>query len=680
MVDKLKKIKTKQIVMFSVLAFMLVLVVGTTYAYFTAKVIGNDEAKDNQVYAGIMSLKLDGTQELKASNMLPGATKEVEFSVENTGTLTTTYELDMKEVYNDFSPKTELVYTLEQDGNIITAETEAPSIDEILIPAVVIEPNEKQTYKLKLTFKETGKDQNTNQNKTFTGKIQISGIDSSNYLQAKVLARSINTNEPDLKSADPATISKSTLTKNRIKVVNSSLTGNRAIGDGYAFNEKTGVYTLINVKINQTFNKSTIGKYACDNNIGSCREMYKILEVEESDSSVNFTSIIYINENISYASKENKVISDNYHFDQETGYYILDNPSELKSYDQSDIGKYTCNNTTSKCTKMYKINSVTDTTVTNVDTYTLWGHYNSIVKEDEYSSVKTNKIYSKSGVYKTNDDEGESYYFRGKIDNNYVSFANNLWRIVRINGDGSIRLVRQAITTKFSRFNGIFGEEKSAGYTYDNESNCTKENPCISDYDNEIQRFINNRKLSDSEMKAFLEDWYVNNLKDYNDKIVLGDYCNDTSITGINELEHYIYYGAYERIENKQQPSLKCPNTSVNYGGNYKLKIGLLSADEMTYAGLIYTYIERYALFDGSTDLNFLSNGNNGKYFSITPLKYYTYNFEYTAHIFSPFNNANLISYDFSGNTSYVRPVINLKSDIQITSGDGSKSDPYVVE
>ena len=208
MVEKLKKISTKQIVMFSVLAFMLVLVVGTTYAYFTAKVIGNDEAKNTQVYAGIMSLKLDGTQELNASNMLPGVSKEVEFSVENTGTLTTTYELDMKEVYNDFANKEDLVYTLEQDGNVITTETETPSIDEILIPAVVIEPNEKQTYKLKLTFKETGEDQNSNQNKTFTGKIQISGIDSSNYLQAKVLARSINTQEPNLNSSDPSYLSK----------------------------------------------------------------------------------------------------------------------------------------------------------------------------------------------------------------------------------------------------------------------------------------------------------------------------------------------------------------------------------------------------------------------------------------------------------------------------------------
>ena len=187
MVEKLKKIKTKQIVIFSVLAFMLVLVIGTTYAYFTAKVIGNDEAKDNQVYAGIMSLKLDGTQELNASNMLPGASKKVEFSVENTGTLTTTYELDMKEVYNDFANKEDLVYTLEQDNAIIKSNIEAPSKDDAILPAVVINPGEKQNYKLKLTFKETGTNQNNNQNKTFTGKIQIGSADKSNYLAAKIL-------------------------------------------------------------------------------------------------------------------------------------------------------------------------------------------------------------------------------------------------------------------------------------------------------------------------------------------------------------------------------------------------------------------------------------------------------------------------------------------------------------
>ena len=45
------------------------------------------------------------------------------------------------------------------------------------------------------------------------------------------------------------------------------------------------------------------------------------------------------------------------------------------------------------------------------------------------------------GIYKTIDDYGETLIYRGSVDNNYVKFANILWRIVRINGDGSIRLI-----------------------------------------------------------------------------------------------------------------------------------------------------------------------------------------------------------------------------------------------
>lgn len=46
-----------------------------------------------------------------------------------------------------------------------------------------------------------------------------------------------------------------------------------------------------------------------------------------------------------------------------------------------------------------------------------------------------------NGIYASIDDDGASYYFRGKVENNYFSFAELYWRIVRINGDGSIRLV-----------------------------------------------------------------------------------------------------------------------------------------------------------------------------------------------------------------------------------------------
>ena len=39
------------------------------------------------------------------------------------------------------------------------------------------------------------------------------------------------------------------------------------------------------------------------------------------------------------------------------------------------------------------------------------------------------------------DDYGTSYYFRGAVTNNYVEFANKCWRIVRVGGDGSVKLI-----------------------------------------------------------------------------------------------------------------------------------------------------------------------------------------------------------------------------------------------
>ena len=39
------------------------------------------------------------------------------------------------------------------------------------------------------------------------------------------------------------------------------------------------------------------------------------------------------------------------------------------------------------------------------------------------------------------DAYGTSYYYRGNVTNNYVKFADKYWRIVRINGDGTVRVI-----------------------------------------------------------------------------------------------------------------------------------------------------------------------------------------------------------------------------------------------
>ena len=401
MVEKIRNISNKKFILFSILSCLLILTIGTTYAFFTTNILGNSDAKSTQVYAGIMSLKLDGTTITSADGMYPGASHTIEFSVENTGTLTTTYELDMKEVYNDLN-NSYMVYTITKNDELVKEETVVPQIDDVLLPAVVIAPQEIDNYKLTITYKNSDSLQNSDEGKSFSGRVQISGIDSSNYLQAKVLARSINANEPDYESPDPVAISNEEVLKDQEVSVNSLVNGNMSIGDGYKYNKSSGLYTLTNLQTNQTFNKSTIGKYACANNNGVCQKIYKIKEVKESEAKENYSQNIEENVTVSYTSSSNKIVAESFHFDQDTGYFILENLSELKSYDSSDVGKYTCNSnsTSGQCTIMYKINSVTDTTVNNVDKYSRSANYNTITKADQYGSTSTSVLTSEGGVYK----------------------------------------------------------------------------------------------------------------------------------------------------------------------------------------------------------------------------------------------------------------------------------------
>ena len=43
----------------------------------------------------------------------------------------------------------------------------------------------------------------------------------------------------------------------------------------------------------------------------------------------------------------------------------------------------------------------------------------------------------------------EGYYYKGNIDNNYVKYGNRLFRIIRINNDGSVKAITEDIVTEF---------------------------------------------------------------------------------------------------------------------------------------------------------------------------------------------------------------------------------------
>ena len=388
--------------------------------------------------------------------------------------------------------------------------------------------------------------------------------------------------------------------------VNSLVNGNMSIGDGYKYNKSSGLYTLTNLQTNQTFNKSTIGKYACANNNGVCQKIYKIKEVKESEAKENYSQNIEENVTVSYTSSSNKIVAESFHFDQDTGYFILENLSELKSYDSSDVGKYTCNSnsTSGQCTIMYKINSVTDTTVNNVDKYSRSANYNTITKADQYGSTSTSVLTSESGVYKTEDDDGESYYFRGKIDNNYVSFANNIWRIVRINEDGTIRIIKASnIGTS------VFGS---------------------------------NALYSGSTIETYLNNWI--NTTDYDVGITESTFCNDVSGTGWGRLH-----------TSSPNPTFACSSELL------KLKVGLITADEAVYAGVVADSSSPSYLSGLVSHWVYTMTNSGGGRDSVN-MMFVGLGYQYG-------NTAN----------AEVYPVINLKADITAVGGDGTSSNPYLI-
>ena len=139
------------------------------------------------------------------------------------------------------------------------------------------------------------------------------------------------------------------------------------------------------------------------------------------------------------------------------------------------------------------------------------------------------------GLFMTEDDEGESYYYRGAVKNNYVSFAGFIWRIIRRNGDGSIRMIYagkstsdsgEATTIGKSQFNSKYWDPTYVGYKY-NEKFSLHENNGTTGYNG----FANTQKYNfgtgytfDESTKKFILTGTIKQLtwKDNSDEIVAG--------------------------------------------------------------------------------------------------------------------------------------------------------------
>ena len=166
-------------------------------------------------------------------------------------------------------------------------------------------------------------------------------------------------------------------------------------------------------------------------------------------------------------------IATSYTFDPTTGYFRLVNSSiqDPSSIDYSSGNYYTCNSTSYTCEKMYRVLKVNTIESDDGDT---------IYKGTAYGYTAELKNYDNSGtgMYASTDDFGDTYYYRGAVGGNYVKFAGYYWRIIRVNGDGSIRMIYDGKTphengegssdrqVETSAFNNQWKDNANVGYMY----------------------------------------------------------------------------------------------------------------------------------------------------------------------------------------------------------------------
>ena len=301
------------------------------------------------------------------------------------------------------------------------------------------------------------------------------------------------------------------------------------------------------------------------------------------------------------------------------------------------------------------------------------------------------------GVFEMDDDYGKSYYYRGAVTNNYVKFAGFYWRIIRVNGDGSLRIIydgTQAYTTGTSNpgrfikvdqaYNTNFNDNKYVGWMY-GPAGTTASTSKVQAQTNTV----------DSTIKGVVDAWYKTNIADkgYGNAVSDTMFCNDRSIpgktitlwigdTGLGYGKQKTAYGAAGRFMTGNnstvlsaktgiQPTFKCPqkndaftvNDTSKGNGALTYPVGLITADERIAAGS-----GKYG------------TGNTSCYLYRGIYWHWTL----SPSIFNGTNSAMFVDRGSNQNVSNggaVAPVINLSADyVKTLRGTGTMTDPFTVK
>ncbi len=351
-----------------------------------------------------------------------------------------------------------------------------------------------------------------------------------------------------------------------------------------------------------------------------------------------------------------------------------------------------------------KINISNDVNVENINPYEEGTFANTLVYKILMNNEINKTLYeSETNVGRTlsdsspivsyiNDNYGKSLFYRGDVEDNYLTFADMCWRIVRIQGDGSIKIVLQDKNGSCSSNtsngsgayigNGYFGFKSQSptvvdyvGCSYDSSTK-TK---CIR---TQLQNWFNGKFTSNSSsqtepsnVKPALKSEYEGKIK--YETWQLNDWTTKYNTDGtFSSSTTSWYFEPYVRLvgtsENNRYAKLVVNESPNNI--TFNDYVSILSADEYVLAGSTYNKeTTKYYLYNNYTSYtwtltpSFFRHGNSGDF----------------DNAFCISSNGG-ISNNTSGSTdidseNYIRPSIILEKGVQI-SGQGTKENPYVVK
>ena len=241
-----------------------------------------------------------------------------------------------------------------------------------------------------------------------------------------------------------------------------------------------------------------------------------------------------------------------------------------------------------------------------------------------------------------------TYFFRGNVTNNYVSFAGYTWRILRINPDGSLRLVLNSIAT-------------NSQYKSTNTSSA-----------NNIDTAIQHIEWEDSMVYSALHTWYNNNIaSQYSNYVVESNFVFDTSYkdSTSSSAGACYYFGTYLRVGldgKAYKPTFSYTDESL-----VRDYIGLLTGDEILYAGGYWK--------EDNTSYFLYNQSINTEYWTMSP-SFWDHGSHYKIGIMALNASGALNDWPGSGNTITenigIRPVISIRGDLEM-DGIGTASNPY---